>query len=220
MHTSTRGRARDLVLGLATLLLLQGLAHAGLPSEGNAATLQAPQLLARSGLAPVPEFQPALQDEAALRQALQQALWPPDTLRLANDYLRRFGDQPGAMDAQRLRQRAQPLAALLQRSDVHLFRAAFEGHDVDAEAAADLQLAAMGDSAAALRQAARAGNSPQPRRRVGWLQYAAALGSGPAAYALALHYRQADQPLLAAQFETRAAALGHVPPPGLDHARK
>lgn len=58
------------------------------------------------------------------------------------------------------------------------------------------------------------------RRALGWLQYAAALGSEDAAYALALHYRRDAQPLLAARYESRAAELGLQPPPALDHLRK
>ena len=57
-------------------------------------------------------------------------------------------------------------------------------------------------------------------RYEGWMQYAAALGNGIASYELALHYRRVEQPLLAAQFESRARELGYTPPPSLDNSRK
>ena len=169
-------------------------------------------------------------DELGLLQALLQATWPADIVRLADGYLRRHGQHAWAIEAASLKQRALVAATLLRRNDVPLFRAAFvdaavsdDGALADA-ALADVRLAALGDATAAWRQADRAALQPgaaaNPHRRVGWLHYAAALGSAQAAYALSLHYRAAAQPLLAAQLEARAAALGHVLPKALDHARK
>ncbi len=64
------------------------------------------------------------------------------------------------------------------------------------------------------------GVSTDPNRFEGWMQFASALGNGIASYELALYYRGQDQPLLAAQFESRARELGYTPPPTLDHYRK
>ena len=55
---------------------------------------------------------------------------------------------------------------------------------------------------------------------MGWLQYAGGLGNGIASYELALYYREAAQPLLAAQAEAQARQLGYSPPRALGHARK
>ena len=57
-------------------------------------------------------------------------------------------------------------------------------------------------------------------RYVGWMQYAAALGHAEGSYELAVWYRKASLPALAAPFEARAEALGFKPPPTLDHIRK
>ena len=124
-----------------------------------------------------------------------------------------------------LQQRALLVAALLRRSDVPLFRAAFvEVAAGDDGTLADVRLAALGDAAAACRQPDRAAlplaAAAKPHRRAGWLRYAAAPDSAQAAYALVLRYRVAEQPVLAAEFEARAAALGHVMPVALGHARK
>ena len=88
-----------------------------------------------------------------------------------------------------------------------------------------LRKASRGDKDASARIArwyikGDAGLSKDTNRYEGWMQYAAALGNGIACYELALYYRNQDQPLLAAQFETRARELGFTPPPSLDHKRK
>ena len=122
-------------------------------------------------------------------------------------------------------------APILRRTDVRLYRSAFQP-GAAAERGADIAKAGRGDKDAA----ARLGRAHSPYggstayggepvkadvgRFEGWLQYAAALGNGIASYDLALHYRRADQPLLAAQFEARARDLGYTPPPSLDNTRK
>ena len=159
--------------------------------------------------------------EPALRQAVLQALWPADIVRLADAYLGRFAAQDWCADARRLREQARQTALLLRRPDVQLFRSAFAGASAGDLAASDLRLAALGDPAAALRLAQPTAQlEAGSKRQLGWLQFAAALGSEQAAYALALHYRRLSQPLLAAQHEAQALALGLVPPLSLDHVRK
>lgn len=159
--------------------------------------------------------------EPALRQALLQALWPADIVRLADAYLGRFAAQDWCADARLLREHARQTALLLRRPDVQLFRSAFTGAPAGDLAASDLRLAALGDPAAALRLAQPTAQlEAGSKRQLGWLQFAAALGSEQAAYALALHYRRVSQPLLAAQHEAQALALGLVPPLSLDHVRK
>lgn len=159
--------------------------------------------------------------EPALLDAVLRALWPADIVQRSDDYLRRYPDHASAVDVLAQRQLAAATAGFLRRSDVELFRAAFVPQSPDGSDVDDLRRAALGDADAAFRLAQQ---PPVPdavsRRRVGWLQYAALLGNDRAAYALSLHYRRASQPLLAAQFEARAVALGFQPPAGLDHARK
>ena len=211
-------------------------AHAG--SSTWLARLEAPpQALPHDALlhdAPLPDALPRgapLRDaplhdalppaEPALRQAVLQALWPADIVRLADAYLGRFAAQDWCADARRLREQARQTALLLRRPDVQLFRSAFAGASAGDLAASDLRLAALGDAAAALRLAQPTAQlEAGSKRQLGWLQFAAALGSEQAAYALALHYRRLSQPLLAAQHEAQALALGLVPPLSLDHVRK
>lgn len=229
MHTtySCRGQSRALVLRSVLVMVAGAALAAPAAVAADASLLLAHQTASvpLMGLAGLPGAEAAHHDEAALRHALQQATWPADITRLADAYLHHHGQQAWAPEAAWLLQRALPAAALLRRNDVPLFRAAFAAAAVGDDAAlADMRLAGLGDAAAAWRQAGRTALQPGAaanlHRHIGWLRYAAALGSQQAAYALALHYRSAEQPLLAAQFETRAVALGHVMPLALDHARK
>lgn len=227
MTTTSLRRVRSPCLVLCCVLATtpNGAAAAPLDGAGEPAVL-----LARNTSSTAPAGLPGLDtklpgDEVALRHALLNATWPADIARLADDYLRLHGQQAWATEAALLLRRASLSAALLRRNDVPLFRAAFAAPAAgDDGASADLRQAALGDAAAAWRQAGRsatlAAAAGNLHRQIGWLHYAAALGSEQAAYALALHYRRTAQPLLAAQFETRAAALGHVMPTALAHTRK
>ena len=159
--------------------------------------------------------------ESGLRLAAQQALWPADIVRLSADYLRLYPQHPWAADAGRIHQRARWTADLLQQAEVQLYRPAFDARGVSADHIDELRLAALGDPAASWRIAQRLpARDGRWWRHVGWLQYAASLGSDEAAYALALHYRRDGQALLAARYEARAIALGFELPPALNHRRR
>lgn len=160
-------------------------------------------------------------DEPALRGRLAQALWPADIVRAADAYLRRFPQGPAAAAVAAEREQAARTAAQLARKELRLFRSAFEAPAGDSAARDELRRAALGDRAAAVRlaQASRSAAGGEPRY-VGWLQLAAGLGDAPASYELALHFRRADQPILADQYEARALELGFKPAPALDHSRK
>lgn len=162
--------------------------------------------------------------EGALRQALQQAVWPADIVRLADQYLARFPGGSWSGDANVLRERAGMTAVVLKRPDVRLYRSAFQPAAADASVHEDLRRAALGDPAAAVRLARRHqqgdGVAQDPNRYVGWLQYASMLGDERASYELALHFRRDAQPVLAAKYEARAVELGFTPPRDLDHVRK
>lgn len=163
--------------------------------------------------------------EGALRRELQQAVWPADIVRLADQYLARYPAGSGAGDASELRERAGQTAVVLKRNDVRLYRSAFQPADAHAEVHEDLRRAALGDAAAAVRLAHRHqrgedGVARDANRYVGWLQYASMLGDERASYELALHFRRDAQPVLAAKYEARAVELGYTPPRTLDHVRK
>ncbi len=161
--------------------------------------------------------------ETSLRQSMQEALWPADIVQAAGDYLRRYPNGDWADAARALYERASGTAQVLSRSDVRLYRGAFQADLLPTPVKDDLRKAALGDPAAAVRLAhayKQSGGDKAGSRYVGWLQYAATLGHEKAAYELALHFRTQDQPVLASQYEARAVALGYVTPTVLDHVRK
>src|SRR6185295_16092604 len=154
--------------------------------------------------------------EAALRQEVEQALWPTDIAELATDYMRLYPANPGGSWARELRDRAYIAMRALNSEDVKLYKSAFQPHRVPLSAPPtaneDLRKAALGDKDAAFRVAKvyerpDAAPGPELDRCAGWLQFAARLGNAKAAYELALLYRRLDQPTLAAKFEARAIEL-------------
>jgi hypothetical protein len=169
---------------------------------------------------------PADPAEVALRQSLQETLWPADIMRLSADYLRQYPRGPWSDAARVLYERSRDSMRTLGRSDVHLYKAAFQpGVNASAEVKADIRKAALGDHDAAARLANWCRQSDRDQaeplgRYIGWLQFASLLGNDRASYELALYYRQADQPALAAMYEARAVALGYVVPAALDNVRK
>ena len=169
---------------------------------------------AAASAAPAPRF--ASRDEAADFAALEAACWPADITRLAEEFLKHHPSSRLAASAQVAREGAREAQQILRRTDVRLFKSAFQPGDQ--APLVELAKAGRGDKDAAARIARlhERGSS----RYEGWLQYAAALGNGIASYELALHYRRVEQPLLAAQYEARARALGYTPPPSLDNTRK
>ena len=181
-------------------------------------------------LAPQPEVEAAAaapparfasRDEAADWNLLEATYWPGEVARLAADFLTNHAASRLAGSAQVAREGAREAALILRRNDIKLFRSAFQPGA--ATAADELLKAGRGDKDAAARLGRAHGRDAKPfdiSRYEGWMQYAAALGNGIASYDLALHYRRIEQPLLAAQFESRARELGYTPPPSLDNSRK
>lgn len=158
----------------------------------------------------------ASRDEEADFAALEAAMWPAEVARLADEFLQHHPQSRLADTAKVSREGAREAMQILKRNDVRLFRSAFQPSA--SAPAAELAKAARGDKDAAARLARSHGRDNS--RYEGWLQYAAALGNGIASYELALYYRRVEQPLLAAQYESRARALGYTPPPSLDNSRK
>lgn len=214
---------------------------------------------ARPGAAPLAPPRFADSNEADDWARVQAAVWPADVVRAAAHYLSRHPNSQLAGSAVVAREGAAEAAQILSRSDVRLFRSAFQPAAAPAPVASptpapapapatdsygyapppapapaaalppapppppDVVKAGRGDKDAAARVARSWGRQSgrwNVGRYEGWMQYAAALGNGIASYELALHYRRADQPLLAAQFEDRARELGYTPPPSLDNSRK
>jgi hypothetical protein len=164
-------------------------------------------------------------EESAFWKELQDCAWPADIIRLARSYMERFPNSTLLGSASVALEGATEAEKAMRRKDVRLFKSAFFPTSENPTLWDELRKAARGDKDAAARIARlyRVGDqeiAPDPNRYQGWLQYAAALGNGIAAYELALHYRSTEQPLLAAQFEARARELAYTPPPTLDHSRK
>jgi hypothetical protein len=156
---------------------------------------------------------------------LQQVIWPPEVLQLASEFLRQHPKSRHASGAQVARDGAVEAAKILQRSDVRLYRSAFNlSDDMTEDQRRDVVRAGRGDKDAAARQGrtyrAETNAAGRAARYEGWMPFASALGNGIAAYELAVYYRRSDQPLLASQFESRARELGYTPPPTLDNVRK
>jgi hypothetical protein len=166
----------------------------------------------------------ALAAESALRQDLEAACWPADIVRAADRYVAAYPQGPAATTARSMLERARRSTRALDRN-VRLYRGDFHIEGASPALAEDARRAALADSEAALRVAHAirdrdSGGPAENNRYVGWLQFASALGNGPASYELALHYRRADQPALAAPYELRAEELGFKAPPSLDNIRK
>jgi hypothetical protein len=163
------------------------------------------------------------ENEEADWAKLEQATWPGEVLQLAEAYLQNYPSSKLVTGATVARDGAREAAKILQRSDVRLFRSAFQVRaEMDADQQRDLHRAGRGDKDAAARlgRTFRGSGSANASRYEGWLQYAAALGNGIASYELAVYYRRQDQPVPASQFEARSRELGYTPPPTLDNVRK
>jgi TPR repeat protein len=163
--------------------------------------------------------------EPALAQELQDARWPADIVLIADRYVASYPYGPSATAARAELDKARNTKRLLERSDIRLYRGDFLARDASPTLYDDVRKAALADKEAAARVARlyRDGDGGIPAnvsRYVGWLQYAAALGNAPASYELAVYYRKADQPALAAPYEARAEELGFKAPTSLDNIRK
>lgn len=163
--------------------------------------------------------------ETEMRVAALQALWPADLAQLTAQYLQQYPRGPWADVARSWQRRANDSVRVLNRGDVHLYRSAFHGTGEAASINDEIREAALGSQSAAVRlahkyQKGEGGLTPDQNRYVGWMQFASVLGSAPASYELALHFRKEGQPALASQYEARAVSLGYNPPLALDHVRK
>ena len=163
-------------------------------------------------------------EEADFRR-LQELVWAPDVIRLADEFMKEYRDSKLAGSVEVAREGAVEAAAILARNDVQLYRRSFDAATAPDEVyRADLLKAGRGDKDAAARigrrWATKAVAGPEVSRYDGWMQYAAELGTGIASYELALHYRRIRQPQPAARWEARARELGYTPPASLEHTRK
>jgi hypothetical protein len=192
--------------------------------------LAPPKPLVRAGGVPaVPPSAPAPGssevDEQEDWQKMQAARWPADIAKLAGDYLGRHPKSKRAASAEVVLRGANDAAAILQRSNIRLFRSSFVPRDQPrGDELADLVKASRGDKDAAARIGGRnktsAPSGSDVSRYEGWLQYAAELGNGIASYDLALHFRASNQPQDAARWEAKAIELGYTPPVSMDNVRK
>ncbi|RZS39741.1 caspase domain-containing protein [Limnobacter thiooxidans] len=176
--------------------------------------------------------QPLPPAEQAAWETIQNTDWPVDLLRLCNAFLATYPDSAQAQTVGLLLAGAKEALRILRSKEVKLFKTSFvipppvsqaSSEQLPHSQRTELMRAARGDKDAAARIARlhRALETEQGLLRyVGWLQYASGLGNGIASYELALYYREAAQPLLAAQAEARARQLGYSPPRALGHERK
>ena len=163
-------------------------------------------------------------EQGEFRQ-IEQALWPPEIVMLAERFQQRFPSSRAAAGVEVTRRGAAEAAQILARDDIRLTRRSFDARArPDADYRNDLAKAARGDKDAAARIGrlwrTGAATGPEVSRYENWMQFAAELGNGIASYELALHYRAQDLPLPAARWEARSRELGYTPPPSLDNVRK
>lgn len=164
-------------------------------------------------------------DEQSAWQQLQASAWPSDVVKLAQAFIQQFPQSALRSSVGVVLNGAQAARAIVRRNDIRLFKSAFIAADADSMLNDDLRKAGRGDKDAAARVAhaylkGQHGVAPNDDRYEGWMQYAAALGNGIAAYELSLHYRKLGQPVLISQYEALAIELGYTPPPALSHSRK
>lgn len=185
-----------------------------------------PLLLLVLGTCALPSLAMATDESAEIDRQLQTATWPADLKNLADACLTRFPDSECAHHARAIKPAVTAAAHVLSLKESKLSRSAFSGADLPQELREDLHRAALGDTAAATRMARlyQPGSMSllpaNPYRYVGWLQFASLLGDDAATYELAVHYRYEGEPSIAAIYESRALAMGFVPPQALDHNRK
>ena len=163
--------------------------------------------------------------EPALAQELLAARWPADIVTVGERYVASYPQGPYAVTARAELERARNTRRLLERSDIRLYRGDFVARGASPTLYDDVRKAALADKEAAARlgrlyRDGEGGIPANPDRYVGWMQYAAALGNAEASYELAVYYRKAALPALAAPYEARAEELGFKAPPALDHVRK
>ena len=163
--------------------------------------------------------------EPAMAQELHDARWPADIVAVGERYVASYPAGPYAVTARAELERARNTRRLLERSDIRLYRGDFVARGSSPTLYDDVRKAALADKEAATRigrlyRDGEGGVAANIDRYVGWMQYAAALGHAEASYELALYYRKASLPALAAPYEARAEELGFKPPPTLDHVRK
>jgi len=163
--------------------------------------------------------------EPAMAQELLDARWPADIVILGERYVAAYPVGPYAATARTELERARNTRRLLERSDIRLYRGDFVARGASPTLYDDVRKAALADKEAAARIAhlyrdREGGIVANLDRYVGWLQYAAALGHAEASYELAVHYRKASLPALAAPYEARAEELGFKAPAALDNIRK
>ena len=175
-----------------------------------------------------PPAPPRKEDESEAWAKLEALAWPAEVSKAAIEYLKNHPESQLAGSAQVARDGASEAAQILRRSNVRLYRSAFQAlAELPPEQAGDIYKAGRGDKDAAARLGRHYGRSlgsgaqalANVGRFEGWMQYAAALGNGIASYDLSLHYRRTEQPQLASEYESRAQELGYTPPPSLDNKR-
>ena len=164
--------------------------------------------------------------EPAMQQELLDARWPADIVAVGERYVASYPVGPYTVTARAELERARATPGACSSAATSASTAATSSPGAPRPTLYDdVRKAALADKEAAARVArlyrdGEGGVAANVDRYVGWMQYAAALGHAEASYELALYYRKASLPALAAPYEARAEELGFKPPPTLDHIRK
>ena len=179
------------------------------------------------------------EDEAGDFAKMESTLWPADVARLASDFLKHYPDSRLAGSAQVAHDGAVEAAQILRRTDVRLYRSAFQP---GADAAPEARPSTSPRPAAATRtrppalgralQPVRRGRRPVRRRDGrnadvrGRFEGLAAVRRGarqrhaPATTSRSTTGAPTSRCWRRGEFEARARDLGYTPPPSLDNTRK
>lgn len=169
------------------------------------------------------EAERRLREETAAYERIRTALWPRDVQRWSQEFLQRYPGSRFQTSAQVAEAGAARGVKMINTLDVALERESFSLRpELGERFNEDLRRASRGDKDAAARVGERLG---QTRRRddtlpfEGWMQFAAALGNGIAAFDLARHYSATNRSAEVGRWVSRAVQLGYNPPPGLRGTR-
>lgn len=164
-----------------------------------------------------------LREEADAYERIRSALWPRDVQRWSQEFLRRFPGSRYQSSVQVAEAGASRGVKMINTLDVALERESFAARpDLGEHFNEDLRRASRGDKDAAARVGERLGQTGRRDDSLpfeGWMQFAAALGNGIAAFDLARHYSATNRSAEVGRWVSRAVQLGYNPPPGLRGTR-
>jgi len=161
--------------------------------------------------------------ETEAYERIRGALWPRDVQRWSMEFLQRYPGSRYQASVEVAEAGAAQGATVINALDVALERESFALRpELGERFNEDLRRASRGDKDAAARVGERLGQTRRTEDLLqfeGWMQFAAALGNGIAAFDLARYYSATNRSAEVGRWVSRAVQLGYNPPPGLRGTR-